>query len=78
LSPHDLISGKQIRGSWGGGSDPDRDFPKFADLYRQGKLPLEKILGRRYALSQANKALSELESGAALRPLLDMSLKING
>lgn len=78
LSPHDLISGKQIRGSWGGGSVPDRDFPRYAEYYRRGELPLEKIIGRRYPLSQINEALDELESGMALRPLLDMALIHDG
>ena len=27
LSPHELISGKSIAGSWGGAIDPDRDTP---------------------------------------------------
>ena len=27
LPPHELISGKQIAGSWGGGVMPDKDIP---------------------------------------------------
>lgn len=74
INPHDLISGKSIQGSWGGGSNPDRDIPRFAELYRQGHLPLEEVVGKCYALKDINKALAELESGTALRPILDMSL----
>ena len=70
LDPHDLISGKQIAGSWGGGSDPDRDIPRFAALYRSGKLPLEKLLPRRYALDEINGALDDLEQRRAGRPLI--------
>lgn len=70
LDPYDLIAGKRIRGSWGGGSDPDRDVPRFAELYRSGKLPLEKLLPCRYTLDDINVALDDLEQRRAGRPLI--------
>jgi S-(hydroxymethyl)glutathione dehydrogenase/alcohol dehydrogenase len=70
LDPHDLISGKQIRGSWGGESQPDEDIPRFAELYRQGKLPLEKLITQRYPLEQINRALDDLEQGRVGRALI--------
>ncbi len=72
LDPHDLISGKSIAGSWGGGSQPDRDIPRLATLYRQGKLPLERLLSRRYRLDEVNEALDDLEARRVFRPLLVM------
>jgi len=42
IDPYELICGKQIRGTWGGSSNPDRDIPMFADLNLEGKLSLEK------------------------------------
>lgn len=72
LDPHDLISGKQIRGSWGGGSNPDIDIPRFAELYLEGKLPLEKLITYRYTLDQINDALYDLEQGKVGRPLVIM------
>lgn len=73
LDPHDLISGKQIRGSWGGGSVPDRDIPAFAAYYREGRLPLERLLTRRYALDEINQAMSDLERGLVMRPLIEIN-----
>lgn len=70
LDPHDLISGKTIHGSWGGGTYPDRDLPRFAEFYRAGRLPLDLLLGRRYVLEDINVALDDLASGRAARPLL--------
>lgn len=70
LDPHDLISGKRISGSWGGASQPDRDIPILAELYREGRLPLETLLTNRYPLSDVNRALDDLESGTVFRPLL--------
>ena len=72
LDPHDLISGKNIAGSWGGASQPDRDIPILAQLYREGRLPLERLLSRRYPLSDVNQALDDLESHQVFRPLLVM------
>lgn len=70
LDPHDLISGKVIRGSWGGASDPERDIPRFAEMYLAGKLPLERLVRDRFPLEEVNAALSALEAGRSLRPLL--------
>ena len=73
IDPFDLICGKQIQGSWGGESKPEEDIPKFAQLYRDGKLPLEKLLTRRYSLDQINEALNDLEQRKVGRPLIAFS-----
>ena len=73
LDPFDLICGKQIQGSWGGESRPEEDIPKFAQLYRDGKLPLEKLLTRWYSLDQINEALNDLEQRKVGRPLIAFS-----
>lgn len=70
LDPYDFICGKQIRGSWGGSSKPDIDIPKFARLYTDGKLPLEKLLDKRYTLDTINEALDDLEKRKVVRPLI--------
>jgi len=72
LDPYELICGKQIRGSWGGGCKPDRDIPRFGALYREGRLPLEKLLTHRYTLDQINEALDDLEHGRVGRPLIEI------
>lgn len=72
LAPHELISGKQIFGSWGGGCQPDKDVPKMALAYLSGQLPLEKLITRRYSLGQINEALNDLENGTVFRPLIEM------
>jgi S-(hydroxymethyl)glutathione dehydrogenase / alcohol dehydrogenase len=71
LDPFDLICGKEIRGTWGGETDPDRDVPVFADHYRAGRLPLDKLTTRRYSLDEINDALADLEAGRVFRCLLD-------
>lgn len=72
LDPHALISGKQIRGSWGGASRPDSDIPKLAALYREGRLPLEKLITKRYSLDQVNQAIDDLARGQVGRPIIEI------
>jgi S-(hydroxymethyl)glutathione dehydrogenase/alcohol dehydrogenase len=76
LDPYELICGKRIIGTWGGQCDPDRDIPRFADLYRRGELPLERLLEKRYRLDAINMALDDLERGAVLRPLIEIDASI--
>lgn len=72
IDPFELICGKQIRGSWGGSSDPDRDIPMFARLYLEGRLPLEKLITKRYPLEDINEALDDLEHHRVGRPVIEI------
>ncbi len=74
LEPHAFHRGKSIRGSWGGGSQPDRDIPLFVDLYKAGKLPnLELLLSHEYALDEINQALDDLEARKITRALIKIA-----
>jgi S-(hydroxymethyl)glutathione dehydrogenase/alcohol dehydrogenase len=72
LSPHELISGKSIAGSWGGAIDPDRDIPILYHNFISANFPLNSLLTKPYSLIDINKALEDLESGKVLRPLIKM------
>ena len=72
LAPHELISGKQISGSWGGATQPDRDIPRMHDLFKTAEIPLGALLTKRYRLEQVNDALDDLEAGRVFRPLIVM------
>jgi S-(hydroxymethyl)glutathione dehydrogenase/alcohol dehydrogenase len=70
LDPFDLIRGKRIVGSWGGGTDPDRDIPRYAEMFLAGELDLESLVTREYGLAEINRALSDLEEGRLARALI--------
>jgi S-(hydroxymethyl)glutathione dehydrogenase/alcohol dehydrogenase len=72
LAPHELISGKQIAGSWGGATIPDRDIPKMHKIFEDANIPLDALLTKRYSLEQINEALDDLEAGRVFRPLIVM------
>jgi S-(hydroxymethyl)glutathione dehydrogenase/alcohol dehydrogenase len=73
IEPHALIRGKQIRGSWGGSTNPDKDIPKFVDLYLSGRLPLDKLISHRFKLDQINQAFKQFNEGRGQRILLDLN-----
>ena len=73
ISPHELISGKKISGSWGGGSAPDIDIPAMFELFHNANIPLNALLTKTYPLESINSALSDLENGQVFRPLIVMS-----
>lgn len=72
IDPFDLICGKNIEGSWGGASNPDEDIALLGRSFREGRLPLQKLLGRPYKLNEINQALSHLENRLVSRAIVDM------
>lgn len=73
IDPFELIRGKRILGSWGGATKPDRDIPRFVEMYRQGKLPLEKLIDREYSLDRVNEALESLKESTVGRAIITLS-----
>ena len=72
LDPHELISGKKILGSWGGGSNPDNDVPKIYSLFSKSNFLMGDLITKRYKLEEINEALNDLEAGKVFRPLIVM------
>jgi Zn-dependent alcohol dehydrogenase len=60
---HLIFRGKLYRGAPGGCSQPDRDFPLLVRWFKEGKLPLDLMVTRRYRLEQINEACDALERG---------------
>jgi Zn-dependent alcohol dehydrogenase len=58
-----IFRGKIYRGAPGGCSTPDRDFPLLVRWFKQGKLPLDLMVTRRYRLEQINEACDALQKG---------------
>jgi len=63
-------AGKSLIGSYLGSSAPQRDIPRFLELWRRGRLPVEKLHTGTLPLSQINEAFEQLASGAAIRQIL--------
>ena len=63
LDPFYLIKGKQIIGTWGGETDPDRDIPNYIRLYQAGRLKLDKLITDTFTLYEINKAIDMMSKG---------------
>jgi S-(hydroxymethyl)glutathione dehydrogenase/alcohol dehydrogenase len=74
ISPGLFNSGRSLLGTWGGDSQPDRDYGRFGRLLNSGRFPIRDLLSKPYKLEEANNALSDLAAGLVGRPLIDMSL----
>jgi Zn-dependent alcohol dehydrogenase len=63
---------RRVLGSIYGSSRPERDFPRILDLYRRGRLPLDRLISHRLPLDEVGRAFELMQSGAALRVVLDL------
>ncbi|GAA4739746.1 alcohol dehydrogenase catalytic domain-containing protein [Amnibacterium soli] len=61
---------RTVVGSYLGSSVPARDVPAYADLWLDGRLPVERLVSGRVSLARINEAMDALASGTALRQLI--------
>lgn len=61
---------RNIIGSYLGSAVPSRDIPRYADLWRQGKLPVDRLITSRIRLDQINEAMDQLAAGNAIRQVI--------
>ncbi|MBC8065671.1 MAG: Zn-dependent alcohol dehydrogenase [Chlorobia bacterium] len=62
---------KTVMGSYYGTCDAHRDFPLYAQMYLEGKLPLDRLVSHRYGLSDINKAYKDMLSGESTRGVIE-------
>lgn len=58
---------RDIRGSYLGSGVPAIDIPRYIDLYKAGRLPVNKLLGKTFSLEQVNEGFDHMVSGSNLR-----------
>jgi alcohol dehydrogenase len=62
---------RRILGSIYGSAKPERDFLTTLDVYRSGRLPLDRLISHRLPLDEVDQAFDLMLSGEALRVVLD-------
>jgi len=62
---------RRIVGSIYGSAYPEHDFLTTLDVYRSGRLPLEKLITHRLPLTDVNEGLELMLAGEATRVVLD-------
>ena len=71
LSPTHLVAEERtIKGSYIGTCVPQRDLPRYIELYRRGKLPVNRLMSARLKLEDINEGFDRLHEGKAVRQVV--------
>ncbi|WP_328188112.1 zinc-dependent alcohol dehydrogenase family protein [Marinobacter sp. OP 3.4] len=61
---------RTLKGSYVGSCVPVRDVARYVSLFRQGKLPVDKLLTDTLTLDQINEGFEKLAAGKAVRQVI--------
>jgi len=67
---HLVAEERTIKGSYIGTCVPSRDLPRYIDLYRRGRLPVNRLMTGKLKLEQVNEGFDALAEGRAVRQVL--------
>jgi alcohol dehydrogenase len=71
LAPLGFVAeGRSLIGSYLGSAVPSRDIPRFVELWRSGRLPVESLVSSTITLDDINVAMDRLADGTAVRQLI--------
>lgn len=65
-----VAEARTLKGSYIGDADPLRDVPRYVDLFRQGRLPVDRLLTKTITLDQINAAFDDLADGRTVRTVV--------
>jgi S-(hydroxymethyl)glutathione dehydrogenase/alcohol dehydrogenase len=65
-----ILQERTLKGCWYGSADIHRDVPRMVELYRQGTLYLDELVGRRIGLDDVNDAFTLMRRGEAGRAVI--------
>ncbi len=68
-----IAQNKRLLGCFAGSSKPLVDLPKLLELYRGGRLPVDRLISHRYALDQVEQAFTDLMAGEVARSVLTLA-----
>jgi len=49
---------------------PVRDIPRFIEAYRQGRLPVDRLIGEHIGFEDINRGFDRLADGEVVRQIL--------
>ncbi len=61
---------RALMGSYMGSCVPQRDIPRYMEMYRAGLLPVELLRSRTISLEEVNEAFDHLDSGEVARQVI--------
>jgi len=70
LDPFDLIRGKRIIGTWGGGANIDQDVHHYVNIFLKQESPIKKMISHTITLEEINTLMEALNKGQIARGLI--------
>jgi Zn-dependent alcohol dehydrogenase len=71
VSPLGFVAeGRSLIGSYLGSAVPARDIPRFVELWRAGRLPVEQLVSATIPLDAINAGMDALADGTAVRQII--------
>jgi alcohol dehydrogenase len=68
----DLVATERtVKGSYMGSASPQRDVPRYLDLFRAGRLPVDRLRTATLNLGEINEAFDRMVSGMSVRDVVD-------
>ena len=61
---------RTLKGSYIGTCVPSRDIPRYIALFRQGRLPVDRLMSGSVPLDQINTAFDRLAEGRVVRQIV--------
>jgi len=74
--PEGLYLDKSILGCRYGSSRPQRDIPRFAELYLSGKFMLDELITKVYPMAAISEVFEDMEAGRLARGVLEFEAKV--
>ena len=63
---------RTLKGSYIGTAVPSRDIPRFIQLYRRGRLPVDRLMSGTLTLDEINLGFDRLHDGTAIRQIVTL------
>ena len=61
---------RTVKGSYIGTCVPTRDLPRYIELYRRGKMPVDRLMSSHLKLAEINLGFDRLHEGRAVRQVI--------
>jgi alcohol dehydrogenase len=72
VSPVQLVAEERtLQGSYLGSCVPSRDIPRYIEWYKNGELPVDRLLSERIRLSDINAGFDRLAKGETIRTVVE-------
>jgi len=68
----DLVATERVvKGSYMGSASPRRDIPRYVEMYRAGRLPVDRLRSASLSLDEVNEGFDRMAAGVSVRDVIN-------